>query len=631
MLAVAESGIFSSGSSLFEDEFSACDEGIPLFENPSEETFPRDLSTYPEDLRKEAVRRLSYIRWVGRRLKGGWTQKNLTPLLNEVEGKLKAPVPAWRTLAGWRKLYISSGQSIEGLIPKNHKKGNRLVKATGDSLYYWQAVNQKYLRSERPSIASVYEYYRDLITLANKGVVDGKVTALSKRAFYNRIDKLPPYDVALKRYGKQYADRKFHPVGSHVALTRVMERVEIDHTPLDLILLDDELNIPLGRPYLTLLIDSYSKCVVGFYLGYREPSYDSVCKALLNACLDKSYVKKQFPHIQHDWECAGKIETLVVDNGAEFWSKNLDQVCRVVVSDIQYNPVAHPWLKPLVERFFGTVNKKLLVSIPGKTFSKIDDLKDYNPKKDAVMRFSAFMDVFYKWIIDVYHYTPNARETHIPYLSWQKGVEEFPPAQYTGETARRLIIELGQTFELALRKGGLHLKGIRYENDELVEYRRSTPLPSGKKNLKILVKLNPMDMSCIYVYLKDQGRYIKVPSVDPDNYTQGLTLLQHQTNKRLVRYQTRRHVDMESLAEARQYIEQRVQEEVDNIQRRPKRPNKSISGMKSLAKHQNVGSDSVSSIVPSKAPVIEKVENQKTEPDDLLDDWDDMVSDLDPY
>lgn len=628
---MASPDLLSKSSGLFEDEFSQNEPEIPFFEEPSAETFPRDLDTYPAELRDEALRRLGYIQWVGKRLEGGWTEKNLTPLLNAVDDKLQTPLPSWRTLAGWRKLYVSSGRSVEALIPKHHKKGNRLEQNTGDDLYYWQAVNQKYLRPERPSIASVYEYYRDLITLANKGVVQGKVMHVSRSGFYNRINKLPPYDVALKRYGKQYADRKFHPVGAHIALTRVMERVEIDHTPLDLILLDDELNIPLGRPYLTLLIDSYSRCVVGFYLGYREPSYDSVCKALLNACLDKNYVKKQFPHIQHDWECSGKIETLVVDNGAEFWSKNLDQVCRVVVSDIQYNPVAHPWLKPLVERFFGTVNKKLLVSIPGKTFSKIDDLKDYNPKKDAVMRFSAFMDVFYKWIIDVYHYTPNARETHIPYLSWQRGVAEFPPAQYAGETAERLIIELGQTFELVLRKGGLHLKGLRYENDELVEYRRSTSLPSGKRNIKLLVKLNPMDMSCIYVYLKDQDRYIKVPSVDPDNYTQGLTLLQHQTNKRLIRYQTRRHVDMESLAEARQYIEQRVQEEVDNIQRRPKRPNKSIGGMKSLAKHQNVGSDSVSSVVPSKVPVIEKVENQKPGSDGLLDNWDDMVSDLDPY
>ena len=53
--------------------------------------------------------------------------------------------------------------------------------------------------------------------------------------------------------------------------------------------------------------------------------------------------------------------------------------------------------------------------------------------------------------------------------------------------------------------------------------------------------------------------------------------------------------------------------------------------MESLAKHQNVGRDSVSPVVPSKVSVVEKIEKQKPESDSLLDNWDDMVLDLDPY
>lgn len=218
---MATPDLLSKSSGLFEDEFSPNESEIPFFEEPAAETFPRDLDTYPTELRDEALRRLSYIQWVSKRLEGGWTEKNLTPLLNVVRDKLQAPLPSWRTLAGWRKLYVSSGRSVEALIPKHHKKGSRLEQNTGDKLYYWQAVNQKYFRLERPSIASVYEYYRDLITLANKGVVEGKVIPVSQRAFYNRINKLPPYDVALKRYGKQYVDRKFHPVGAHIALRKM--------------------------------------------------------------------------------------------------------------------------------------------------------------------------------------------------------------------------------------------------------------------------------------------------------------------------------------------------------------------------------------------------------------------------
>jgi putative transposase len=395
--------------------------------------------------------------------------------------------------------------------------------------------------------------------------------------------------------------------------------------------MDDELKIPIGRPYLTALMDSYSKCIVGFHLGFQEPSFDSVRSAILNTCLEKGYVPKQYPDVKHEWECYGKIETLVVDNGAEFWSKNLDEACRAVVSDIQYNPVGQPWLKPYIERFFGILNRMLLEYVPGKSFSSTADLKDYNPQKYAVVRFSTFISVFHKWLIDVYHRTSNARETNIPYLSWQEGVAEFPPIKYTGEEAQRLIIELGHTFNPILRKGGVHKHGIRYESPELVEYRKNTPNPAGKNKLRLFAKLDSLDLSCIYVYIKEQDQYIKVPSVDPENYTQGLTLVQHQTNRKLARLRNQGRLNLEDVAEARLSIDKVIQEEIEIVRQGSKRKPKAISGMKALAKRNNVSNVGESTVVPKES--LQRIDNDKTSgpSQELLDDWDDMVSDLEPY
>ncbi|WP_429102384.1 hypothetical protein [Aeromonas rivipollensis] len=121
------------------------------------------------------------------------------------------------------------------------------------------------------------------------------------------------------------ADVEFMTISSHIPPSCVMERVEIDHTPLDLILLDDDLLVPLGRPCLTLLIDSYSHCVVGFNLSFNQPGYESVRNALLNSIPPKNYVKDKYPSVEHEWPCYGKPATLVVDNGVEFWSKSLEQ------------------------------------------------------------------------------------------------------------------------------------------------------------------------------------------------------------------------------------------------------------------------------------------------------------------
>ncbi|MDI3326527.1 transposase family protein [Pontibacterium granulatum] len=519
------------------------------------------LDTYSQEELDEAFRRLSYIKWIQKSNKAGWTEKNLNPLLAKVPEHLKGPVPKWRTIAEWRSSYEKAGRSVEALVPQHRKKGNRNQKVVNDSVYYWKAVEEKYMRKERMSIARVYRYYVDLITITNKNLVEGRIKPISKRAFYDRINKLPPYKVAVARYGKNYADRHFREVGVHVPSTRVLERVEIDHTPLNLILLDDELHIPLGRPYLTALIDSYSRCIVGFYIGYREPSYDAVRKALLNAMLRKEWVKNKYPAIKKDWPCSGKIEVLVVDNGAEFWSKDLEDACNAVVGDVQYNPVARPWLKPLIERFFSTVNQKLLNSIPGKTFSNVVQLKDYKPEQDAVMRVSTFMEVFHKWIIDEYHFEPDERETRIPIWTWNDGVAMYPPIQYDGLMSDRLIIELGMVRERTLRKTGVQFLGIYYSSPELSEYRKNAPSSGGKENLKVKVKINPSNLSCVYVYLDKEGRYIRVPSVDSTGYTEGLTLFQHQTNRRVARLLTRSRLELEHLAETRAFIDKRIKDD----------------------------------------------------------------------
>ena len=134
-------------------------------------------------------------------------------------------------------------------------------------------------------------------------------------------------------------------------------------------------------------------------------------KSLLNAIKPKNYISEQFPSIEKEWCCEGKMESLVVDNGAEFWSKSLEQSCLELGIHIQYNPVRKPWLKPLVERIFRTINSKLTISIPGKTFSNILQREDYDYKKDAVMRFSIFNEILHKWIIDVYHHDQDSRKS----------------------------------------------------------------------------------------------------------------------------------------------------------------------------------------------------------------------------
>ncbi|HHQ4738717.1 TPA: hypothetical protein ACSP5K_003945, partial [Aeromonas veronii] len=91
---------------LFEDEF--------VIPQPSTSTSPIDaiqavlpatVDSFPYVLKVEALHRRDYILWVEKNLAGGWTEKNLTPLLADAALVLPPPTPNWRTLARWRKIY----------------------------------------------------------------------------------------------------------------------------------------------------------------------------------------------------------------------------------------------------------------------------------------------------------------------------------------------------------------------------------------------------------------------------------------------------------------------------------------------------------------------------------------------
>jgi transposase InsO family protein len=47
--------------------------------------------------------------------------------------------------------------------------------------------------------------------------------------------------------------------------------VQIDHTPLGIILVDETARMPIGRPWLTLAIDVFSRMVTGYDLTFDPP------------------------------------------------------------------------------------------------------------------------------------------------------------------------------------------------------------------------------------------------------------------------------------------------------------------------------------------------------------------------
>lgn len=607
----------------FFDEFEASEEEsqqlpIKLIQEPIE--ISSTIDSQSKKVQQEVLRRIKIIAFVEKRLKGGWTEKNLNPILSLVESELQLTPPSWRTLATWTKSYFEAGRDPCALIPRHTFKGNRQKEIDSQSLVD-EAINSIYLTRERLSVAEAYRYYKSRVIQINREIVEGKIQPIAERSFYNRIHDLPPYEVAIARFGKRYADREFRSVGQQVASTKPMEYVEIDHTPVPVILIDDELDIPLGRPYLTMLYDRFSKCIVGLSVNFRDPSFDSVRKALLNTLIDKSWLKNSYPSIKNDWPCHGKIDYLVVDNGAEFWTDSLEDSLRPFVTDIQYSQTAKPWRKSGIEKLFDQMNKGLVNSLPGKTFTNPTQLQDYNPKKDAVVRVSVFLELLHKWIVDYYHMVPDSRERDIPYHKWNQS--EWTPSYYVGAEKEQLRVELGLLRYRTIGVAGIRLHNLRYQSSELIEYRKYWASNNGKK-LFVKTKTDPSDISYIHVYLESEKRYIKIPAVDNSGYTKGLSLFEHERIQKVRRLNTKQLADDEALADTFLYMKKRIREETDRF--RSAKSNKGslpkTGNTSKLAKFNDVGSEGPSSILttPTKKEAAVVFDGSEQVADDDFED-----------
>jgi putative transposase len=109
-----------------------------------------------------------------------------------------------------------------------------------------------------------------------------------------------------------YADT--HELVHRREASRSNEVWQADHTVLDITLLDDKGNAI--RPWLSLVVDDYSRAIAGYYLSVSAPSAINTALALKQAIWHKEDSR---------WVICGIPEILYVDNGSDFTSEHINQ------------------------------------------------------------------------------------------------------------------------------------------------------------------------------------------------------------------------------------------------------------------------------------------------------------------
>lgn len=167
------------------------------------------------------------------------------------------------------------------------------------------------------------------------------------------------------------------PVSGRTPIPRFpLDAVQIDHTKVDIILVDPIDRWPIGRPWLTLAIDLHSRCIAGMLLSLEAPSVTSVGLCLVHVATDKAgWLAER--GIKAEWPVVGKPRLISVDNGAEFHSAAFERGCEQHGIAIHWRLPGQPHFGGIIERVTGSL-MKLVHELPGTTFSNPTERHGYD-------------------------------------------------------------------------------------------------------------------------------------------------------------------------------------------------------------------------------------------------------------
>lgn len=314
--------------------------------------------------------------------------------------------PSFKTLREWRHRLQMAGGDPMGLAPRFDRRGGRgKQRFSPEVLTEMDTVIDNFYLT--PTALSALDVHTTLVArLHEKNQWRGRSEQLaipSYWTFRRRIQSREAYEVMAARHGERTAQLTFRNKGVNIEAYRFNECWEVDHTMMDVIVVDPVTKEIIARPWITVMIEFTTRAVMGFHIGLGAASAQSVLSCLKHAIRPKLYLKEKYPDVQGEWPCFGLPLLIKCDNGREFHARNtLDAAGNELGIGFRYCPVKKPWFKARIERFFGTLNTGLLNQLPGATGNSPKNRKDVGPAHLPVLDLEMLKRLVHIWIVDVY-------------------------------------------------------------------------------------------------------------------------------------------------------------------------------------------------------------------------------------
>lgn len=364
------------------------------------------------------------------------------------------------TLKKWVKYYRKDG--VAGL-----KRKQRSDKGIRQNISIELEALAEALILKKPPI-SLAAVHRKIVEVAK----DKGEQIPSYRIIRHIAQKIDPALLLLAHEGSKAYNQQYELIYRREA-SAPNKIWQADHTPLDIVLLDE--TGESRKPWLTIIIDDYSRVISGYFISFDPPCSIHVALALRQAIWRKSNPR---------WQICGIPEILYSDNGSDFKSKHIKQVAIDLKIQLKNSIPGKPQGRGRVERFFLTVTQLLLMNLPG-----------YTPPKTtfptATMTLEEFTPLFEKFIIENYHQRIHSTIGMPPLVRWNEN--SFLPR--LAESLEQLdLLLLTVVKPRKVRRDGIHFKTFRYMDITLAAF-------VGES---VTIRFDPRDLAEIRVYHNDQ-------------------------------------------------------------------------------------------------------------------------------
>jgi putative transposase len=245
---------------------------------------------------------------------------------------------------------------------------------------------------------------------------------------------------------------------------------QADHTQLDIFVEDAG---QARKPWLTVILDDYSRAVAGYAVSFSAPSAIQTALALRQAIW-----RKERP----DWFVSGIPAILYTDHGSHFTSGHIEQVAADLKFQLIFSTVGQPRGRGKIERFFRSVSQVLLPRLPGFAPSS---------KSAATLTLAALSKEIENYFVQEYNFTPHRATGEAPQARWNANgfLPQMPPSL---EQLDLLLLTVPRARRV--RRDGIRFSGLRYIDLTLSAY-------VGEE---VVIRYDPRDMAEIRVFHKDR-------------------------------------------------------------------------------------------------------------------------------